>query len=266
MSQEVEPTTIAGKASVFLPDELQQFERDGFVIVKDLADESMRSRMLSVTHEGLERKIGPIEYEAEVEYPGAPASHLHLGGATIRRLKQALSRDYCFTEWVSSPSLNGRLQQLLGPDRVLPLAHHNCIMTKHPRFSSDTNWHQDIRYWSYQRSELISIWLALGTEHAENGCLQLIPGTHRIDFDRRRFDDNLFLRPDLVENQEIIQQAVHATLEPGDVIFFHCRLFHAASRNHGDTTKYSVVFTFRSADNLPTPNSRSASLPELVFP
>ena len=265
MSQEVETTAIVGDSGDFLPGKLQQFERDGFVIVRNLADETLRSRMLSVTREGLDRKIGPIEYEAEVEYPGSPISPTHPGGATIRRLRQALSRDFCFTEWVSSPSLHGRLRQLLGPNRVLPLAHHNCIMTKHPRFSSDTNWHQDIRYWSYEQSELISVWLALGSEHQENGCLQLIPGTHRMEIDRRRFDDKLFFRPELPENQDVIRQAIFATLEPGDVVFFHCRLLHAASRNHTDKTKYSVVFTFRAANNLPIPNSRSASLPELVF-
>ena len=55
-------------------------------------------------------------------------------------------------------------------------------------------------------------------------------------------------------------------LEPGDVLFFHCRTLHAASRNYTDDTKFSVVTTFRPGDNPPVPGTRSASLPELLIP
>jgi phytanoyl-CoA hydroxylase len=139
-------------------------------------------------------------------------------------------------------------------------------MTKQPRHSSETGWHQDIRYWSFERPELVSVWLALGREHPENGCLQLVPGTHRQSFDRSRFDDDLFLRGDLPENQALTAGAVNAELDPGDVLFFHCRTFHAAGRNQTDEPKYSLVFTFRPLDNCPLPGSRSASLPELLIP
>ncbi len=148
----------------------------------------------------------------------------------------------------------------------MPLAHHNCIMTKMPSFSSDTGWHQDIRYWSFQRPELVSVWLALGKEYPENGCLRLIPGTHRIDFDRSRLDDSLFLRADHPENQGLLQSEIVAELEPGDVLFFHSRTFHTADRNRSRDPKFSVVFTFRPGDNRPIPGTRSASLPELIVP
>jgi len=252
--------------SLFLPHELEQFARDGYIIVRQLAGQSPRQRMLEVARDGLEREIAPLEYEADVHYPGAPASRESEGGRTVRRLKQALARDFCFTEWVSSPLIAGRLQQLLGPHVVMPLAHHNCIMTKQPRHSSDTGWHQDIRYWSFERPDLISVWLALTPENVHNGCLHLIPGTHRLNLEGRCYDDASFLRTDLPENRALIAQAVPAELSPGDGLFFHARTFHAASRNHSDATKMSVVFTFRSADNPPLPNSRSASLPELLLP
>ena len=70
-------------------------------------------------------------------------------------------------------------------------------MTKHPGFSSATLWHQDVRYWSFQRPELISVWFALGDETAENGALRVIPGTHLLDVQAQRLDAELFLRPDL---------------------------------------------------------------------
>jgi phytanoyl-CoA hydroxylase len=250
----------------FSPEEVTQFERDGYFIARCLAPPALCARMLEVTRDGLSREVPPVEYEADLHYPGAPPSLDSAGGHTIRRLKQAFSRDFCFVEWVSSPALCNRLQQLLGPSVVMPLAHHNCIMTKEPKHSSDTGWHQDIRYWAFERPELVSVWLALTSETTKNGCLRLIPGSHRLSLDRGQFDEELFLRPELPENQELIEKAVWAELEPGDVLFFHARTFHAASRNYTELTKFSVVFTFRGADNPARPGSRSASLPELVLP
>jgi phytanoyl-CoA hydroxylase len=250
----------------FTPAEVEQFQRDGYAIVRGLCDESLRSRMLAATRDGLARFVPPIEYEADLQYPGAPVAADAAGGRTVRRLKQAHSRDMAFTEWAMHAGLVQRLRQLLGPDLVMPLAHHNCVMTKHPKFSSETGWHQDVRYWSFERPELISVWLALGNERPENGCLQLIPGTHCMEFDRSQLDESQFLRADLPENAPLLDGRIYAELEPGDVLFFHCRTFHAADQNNSETPKFSAVLTYRPADNPPLPNSRSSSLPELVIP
>jgi phytanoyl-CoA hydroxylase len=251
--------------AAFTADDLAAFHRDGYLVVRGLAEEPLRRRLLEATLDDVRRLIEPIEFEADVHYPGAPPARDAIGGCTVRRLKQALSRDYAFIEWVTHPALAGRLTQLLGPDYLCPLAHHNCVMTKQPAFSSDTGWHQDIRYWSFARAELITVWLALGEERPDNGCLRVIPGSHRMSLDRSRFDDAVFFRPDLPDNQALIDQAVCAELQAGDVLFFHCRTLHAATRNYTDDTKYSAVFTFRAADNPPRPGTRSAQSPELVI-
>jgi phytanoyl-CoA hydroxylase len=250
----------------FSADELADFEQHGFVIARKLADAETCRQMLECTQATLAAPFGPVEYEADLHYPGAPGSRAATGGNTIRRLKEVHGRHPVFTRFVSQPSLVRRLQQLLGPHVVMPLAHHNCVMTKQPRYSSETGWHQDIRYWSYERPELISIWLALGRETPENGCLYLIPGTHTLPVSRDRLDDALFLRTDLAENAALISQKVPAVLDPGDVLFFHCRTFHAAGRNQTSETKFSAVFTFRPADNPPNSGSRSAAMPELLLP
>ncbi len=246
--------------------EWSQFVRDGYLICRQLVPADVRETMLAVTLDHLRREVAPVEYEAELRYPGAPRSLQAEGGGTVRRLKQAHSRHSVFIDWLNEPALTDRLKDLLGPRLVMPLAHHNCVMTKQPKFSSDTGWHQDIRYWSFQRPELISVWVSLVPERIDNGCLRVIPGSHREQFSRERFDSALFFRTDLPANQSVIQTAVPVELDPGDVLFFHCKTLHAASRNHTDQTKYSAVFTFRAADNLPIAGTRSAELPELVLP
>ena len=138
----------------------------------------------------------------------------------------------------------------------MPLAHHNCIMTKQPRFSSDTGWHQDTRYWSFSTGDLVNILIALVPENLHNGCLQVLPGTHQAAAARELLDEALFLRTDLPENAPLLARATPVELEPGDVLFFHARCFHAATRNFSSQTKQSVVFTFRSIENAPLPDSR----------
>ena len=259
-------TTVASPTlTTFTPDELTSFDRDGFVVVRGLGGDDFRRRMLDVVWDGLKRHVSPIEYEADLQYPGAPVSRAAAGGRTARRLRQAHSRGAVFTEWLQHPDVVGRLKQLLGTPLYCPLAHHNCIMTKQPEYSSETGWHQDLRYWSFTKPDLVNVWLALGEERSENGCLRVIPGTHRTSFSADRLDADLFLREDFPENHELIASAIDVPLAPGDVLFFHCRTFHAAGQNLTDDPKLSVVFTFRGEGNQPIPGTRSASLPELLI-
>lgn len=247
----------------FTSTELSQFHEQGFLVVPGLADVQTVHALRDVALEHLRREIPPVEFEAELHYPGAPASFQAEGGRTIRRLKQAHSRSYLFTEWLMRPALLQRLQQILGPRIICPLAHHNCIMTKQPRFSSDTGWHQDIRYWAYRQPELVNVWLALGEERAENGGLWVIPGSHRLAYRPEQFDAAKFFRDDLPENQALLASRREVVLAPGDVLFFHCLTLHAATRNLTNEPKLSVVFTFHGEHNAPLAGSRSAASPEL---
>jgi len=251
--------------SVFSPSEVEYFERNGFVIARNLAAHELCKRMTSLAQRHLAQDVQPVEYEAQTKYPGSPVSLEAPGGRTVRRLLQACARDPLFGAWATSRAIGDRLRPLLGPQFELSQAHHNCVMTKNPAFSSATAWHQDIRYWSFEKPELISAWLALGQEHEENGCLLLVPGSHRIEFRRDQFDDALFLREDLEENRRILKGRFAAELDEGDVLFFHCRLLHAAGRNRTGLTKFAAVFTYHSAGNQPLAGTRSASLPEIAL-
>jgi len=252
--------------STFSLQELEQFVRDGYVIVRALAARECCERMKAAAAGYLAAEIQPLEYEAQVRYPGSPASLDAPGGRTVRRLLQACARAPLYREWATSPEMANRLRQLLGREMVLAQAHHNCVMTKNPAFSSATGWHQDIRYWSFEKPELVSVWLALGPENEDNGCLWLVPGSHRLELRREQFDDDRFFRTDSDENRRILQARVAAQLDEGDVLFFHCRLLHAAGQNRTNLTKFAAVFTYHAADNRPLPDTRSASLPGIPLP
>jgi phytanoyl-CoA hydroxylase len=138
-------------------------------------------------------------------------------------------------------------------------------MTKQPGFSSATLWHQDNRYWSFDQENLVSVWLALTDEDEQNGCLCVIPGSHRMTISPECFDSALFLRTDAPVNRHMIAASVAVPLRAGDVLFFHSRLFHAAGRNETDETKLSLVYTYHAESNRPVAGTRSARFPSIAL-
>lgn len=240
-----------------------QFENDGYVVLRRLVDPTTCAIMLAKAKLDLAAGVPPVEYEADTGYPGAPASRDAPGGRTVRRLLQAYARSAVLAQWMISPVLAVRLRQLLGPRVEMSQAHHNCVMTKNPGYSSETHWHQDIRYWSFQQPDLVSVWTALGREHVGNGCLRVLPGTHRMVFTPEQYDGDLFLRPGHPVNRELIATQQTVELDTGDVLFFHSRLLHAAGDNRSNETKFSLVATYHAAANRPRKGARSASLPDI---
>jgi len=240
------------------------FERNGYLIARKLADKKVVSAIREATVRDLAVEKQPLEYEAEVKYPGSPKSLDAPGGHTVRRLKSVYGRDPAIDAWAKAPEISVRIRQLLNTKKpVLLRNHHNSIMTKQPEFSSHTGWHQDVRYWNYERPEFVNAWLALSHEDPLNGGMQLIPGTHRQDFSSIRYDKDKFLREDLAENRALIDQAVLAELEAGDVLFFHANLFHMAGRNQTSKAKLALVFSYRDDSNQPIPGTNSSVLEDI---
>ena len=265
--------------------EQASFKRDGFIIVRRLADKDLCQSLEKIAREHLAALIAPVEYEIDVNYPGSPVDADADGANTARRLLQVYGRDVLFRQWATDKGVHAVLRQLFNHSRsprprsngdsgetqntdtpahiALSQCHHNCVMTKTPGFSSVTPWHQDNRYWSFDRQDLISVWLALGNENRTNGCLRVIPGSHRMDLEPGRFDAALFLRPDLPENKALIARAELVELGEGDTLFFHSRLFHAAGRNLSNDYKLSLVYSYHTSDNHPIRNTRSARFPSI---
>ncbi|NMM36595.1 MAG: phytanoyl-CoA dioxygenase family protein [Glaciimonas sp.] len=241
------------------------FENNGYLLLPRLVSVADCAAMTAVTSAHLAQALPPVEFEAEVGYAGAPQSLDSVGGRTVRRLRDAFHRHKSYRAWATNAQLAAMLAQLLGERVCLTLAHHNCVMTKHPDFGTATGWHRDIRYWSFARNALISVWLALDHETQNNGGLRFIPGSHRLTIKPEQMDALDFLRPEVAENQALFVQGQDVQLQPGDVVLFHSGLFHAAGRNNGTAVKQSVVFAYRGHSNLPLPGSRSAASEDILL-
>jgi phytanoyl-CoA hydroxylase len=235
----------------------------GFVVLPQFVPPQPLAALNGVARAQLSARDEPVEFEADLHYPGAPESRHAAGGETVRRLLDAYARAPEFALFATSPQVREWMAAWFNEDVSLSRVHHNCVMTKHPRYGSLTHWHRDIRYWSFAREDLVSVWLALGAEQVENGGLWFVPGSHRMAFDADRFDAAKFFRSDPAENAEVLARAESPRLAPGDAVFFHCNTLHSAGKNLSDTVKFSLVYTYHAHSNAPQPGTRSASKPEV---
>jgi phytanoyl-CoA hydroxylase len=243
--------------------QIAQLRDQGYAVVPGFADARELAKLNDLAKAQLGAHDGPLEYEADLRYPGAPRSHTEAGGETVRRLLDAYGRAPEFAAWATAPSLRDWMQAYFGEEVLLSRVHHNCLMTKHPRYGSSTGWHRDIRFWSFEREDLVSVWLALGEETIDNGALWFVPRSHTAAFGADRFDDAKFLRAGQVDNADILRAAESPHLAAGDAVFFHCNTLHSAGRNLRDTVKYSLVYTYHGRSNKAQPGTRSGSSPEV---
>jgi len=242
-------------------DQVKTFNEQGFVVLPAVADSETVQAMRKATFAHLEAKEEPLELESSVNYPGAPSSIDAPGGDTTRRLLMAYDRDPVFTQWAHHKYIAQNIQQLLGCQQLwLTPNHHNTVMTKHPKYSSDTLWHRDTRYWHYSDNRLINAWTALGPENAQNGGMKVIPGSHLWHVDDQGLDDLQFLKLDYEGNQAQLAKAMCVELNPGDVLLFSPYIFHAADRCKTDEIKCSLVFTYHGEQTVPVSNTKSSGL------
>jgi len=230
--------------------QVEEFHTNGFILLKQFADPKRCDAIRELAANHLYEMVEPIESEEEYQQRRS-------GTKTTRRLRQVYNREPLFRAWMRDPEMRPMLEQLLGETPVLLLAHHNSIMTKLPHVSSITTWHQDIRYWHFETDNLLSVWLSLGDEYLENGLLEFIPGSHKMQFQAHQFDENAGFRDDLPENKEIISKRVHFDLKKGDVVLFHAKTLHYANKNVSDEPKISFVYSLRGISNKPIPGTRS---------
>jgi len=244
-------------------EEIERLRDQGYVVVPRFVPLDELAKLNAAARTQLAGRADPLEFEADLQYPGAPPSRTAAGGETVRRLLDAYARDPVFAGCGTAPALRAWMQAYFGESVLMSRVHHNCLMTKHPLYGSLTNWHRDIRYWSFEREDLVSVWFALGEERIDNGALWFVPGSHRTLFDADRFDDAKFFRTDRADNAEIIRGAESPRLAPGDAVFFHCNTLHSAGKNLSGAVKFSLVYTYRGRSNAPQAGTRSATKPEV---
>jgi hypothetical protein len=133
--------------------------------------------------------------------------------------------------------------------------YHSKMIMKDAKVGGAWAWHQDYGYW-YQNSvlfpDLTSAFIAVDPATRENGCMQVLSGSHRMGrIDHVLTGDQAGADMERVREAEKRLPLVYLEMEPGDVLFFHSNLLHRSDRNRSDKPRWAMICCYNAARNDP---------------
>ncbi len=141
-------------------------------------------------------------------------------------------------------------------DSDAPVCHfHSKLMQKEPKVGGAWEWHQDYGYWYKNQfmfpDQLMSVMVALTAANKENGCLQVIRGSHKLGRVNHGFSgEQVGADMTMVDNALQTMELVYCDLQPGDALFFHSNLLHRSEANLSDHPRWSIISCYSSQSNL----------------
>jgi len=141
------------------------------------------------------------------------------------------------------PKLLDAVTAVLGPD---VLAYESSFIIKEPSTESFVSWHQDLTYWGLDTDEVLTAWIALSPVTVENGCMRMVPGSHkggkRVHVDAAAGDNILSRGQTVSEVSE--ETASDLILAPGQASLHHGWTLHASQPNRSAERRigFSVIF------------------------
>jgi ectoine hydroxylase-related dioxygenase (phytanoyl-CoA dioxygenase family) len=157
-----------------------------------------------------------------------------------------------------------RVEQLLEGEAY---HYHSKMVLKDAKIGGAWAWHQDYGYW-YQNGllfpHLCSVMIAVDRATEENGCLQVLRGSHHMGrVNHVLSGEQAGADRSVVNAARECLDTVYCEMNPGDALFFHCNLLHSSAPNHSDHSRWSMICCYNRADNNPFKESHHPSYTKL---
>ena len=229
-------------------EERAAYERDGFVLLRGqipaerLARWSRRFEDLAL---GRAAKSGKMVVMKDVEVAkGAvvPASPLH----AVNKLL-SFEEDPVLWEYAVDPLVLDPVRSIVG-DAVYSISSN--VFNKPPGVDGRHPLHQDLRYFTLRPAEkIVATWTAIDRCTRENGCLSVVPGSHKRGLGWHGDPDWTHVNSGFFALEEVeLDARVHVEMEPGDLLLFHPLLVHGSGRNRSDGFRRAISTHYASAD------------------
>ena len=137
-------------------------------------------------------------------------------------------------EFVMSPIYLEACARLIGPDADL---YYNQVVIKPPQKGRSFGWHQDSGYTQTRPLAYITCWTAISRTFIDNGCIWIVPGSHRRGLVEHHYDDDT--REHRVDVDE--SQAVAVAMQPGQVAIFSSLMLHKSGPNVSNEVRRAYV-------------------------
>ena len=219
--------------------QLKQFQTDGYILMKGLFDPEEIEMLRSTAH-------------ADRELDKHSFSRADGEGGKVRLSLWNHPGDNIYGMFARSRRMVDRAEELLG-DEVYH--YHSKMILKDPKIGGAWTWHQDYGYW-YQNGllypDMLSVFVAVDKATRENGCLQVIKGSHHMGrIDHILTGDQAGADMERVNACLDKMELLYCEMEPGDAIFFHSNLLHRSDQNTSEHSRWSMVCCYNTRHNDP---------------
>ncbi|MCF0053032.1 phytanoyl-CoA dioxygenase family protein [Dyadobacter chenwenxiniae] len=221
--------------------QIKTFNEDGYLVVKGLFSKEETDKL----------------YQTAVENSVMQKNAMDLNDQSGKKTKLSLwftPGDDVFGYLIRSERMVNSVWQLLGQES--PVCHfHTKLMQKEPKVGGAWEWHQDYGYWYKNQfiypDQLMSVMIALTPANKENGCLQVIKGSHKMGRVNHGFaGEQVGADMEMVNHALKTMELVYCEIEPGDALFFHSNLMHRSEANLSDHPRWSLISCYNSQSNI----------------
>lgn len=215
--------------------QVESYRRDGYVIRHDqLFPLDELAMLTSIFEEQLAQKGDTLSDELDTPH----------------------FRDARLLQFLLDDKVLDLVEPITGPDIVLWSSHFIC---KDPYVGRATPWHEDSAFWEGRLTGydgIVTVWLALDRSNRENGCMMVIPGTHRNGFSKYEEVDTIHNTFNL-QIADAIDEAktVYFELEPGECSLHDSRIVHGAKPNLSPYRRCGYTMRYLPAANLVIPET-----------
>jgi len=224
---------------VISDDLVSAYHEDGYVLVRGMLDREEVALLSRAAREDrvLDRKsFGKGDGE----------------GGVVRLSLWNHPTDTIYGMIARSQSIVGSAAKLLGDE---PYHYHSKMIMKDPKVGGAWAWHQDYGYW-YQNGvlspNLTSAYIAVDQATRQNGCLQVIRGSHKLGrIEHVLTGDQAGADQERVEEILKRYELVYVEMEPGDTLFFHANMLHRSDQNRSDNPRWSMICCYNARSNDP---------------
>ena len=220
-------------------DQIRQFHEEGYLVFEALIQGEKLARYQAVFDALVERgrelteeiSHWTLEYDGD-RNPIPGLLHKVQGVCVVEPRVLELARE---------PAILERVEPLLGPDIDV---FGTKFFPKLPNGGTSTHWHQDNFYFGTETDRIVSCGIYLEDADLENGCLKVVPGSHRQGIVAHERDPKIHGSWTQVDESVAVDLIVAA----GTVVLFSANLLHGSSDNHSDRTRYSTAWHYLPGD------------------
>ncbi len=149
---------------------------------------------------------------------------------------------------VSHPLVLDAVESVLGPNL---LVWSSGWIPKMPGDKKYVSWHQDATYWGLRPPKAITAWIAFSESTPENGCMRVIPATHRgplLPQAETYSENNVLSRGQEISIEVDESKAVDLILSPGQMSLHHIGLVHGSKPNESAKPRIGLAVRYISTE------------------